>query len=172
MLFRVIMVLSLTLFPINVSAQEFIDQMLAVVVRTVITQSDIKVVQTLHQNHPPALAILKERSLQSTLEFLVEVEIMYALAEGVPVYQIPKEEWLKAQESLAPLLKTELGKTHRDRFLYWLRLQIIAENYVQTNLGITEDYQGSIDDYQTWMADQKKRIRYRIVPEKKTDPHH
>ena len=165
MLFRIIMVLSLTLFPTDVLAEEMIDKMLAVVSRTVITQSDIQVLETLHQQHSPSLPILKKRAQQSQLGFLVELEIMFALAEGVPVYNIPPQKWKSVKRSLVPILQTEQGKIYGDRFLHWMQLQIIAENYVRTNLGVSPDNPVTIEKYIVWMRRQKKKVSYRIVPQ-------
>ena len=163
MLFRFIMVLSLTLFPTYVLAEEMIDKMLAVVSRTVITQSDILVLKILHRHHPPSLNILKQRAQQSELDFLIELEIIYALAEGVPVYNIPPQKWEEIKRSLIPVLESEHGQIYGDRFLHWIQLQIIGENYVRTNLGITPDNPVSIEEYKEWMIGQKKKVSYRVT---------
>ena len=95
MFFRFFCLFSLTLFPSYVSAQEPIDSMLGVVEQNVITQSDIKTLRLINQYHIPETAILYERSGNNSVDFLIETEILHALASGVPIYAMTEKEQIQ-----------------------------------------------------------------------------
>ena len=163
MFFRFFCLFSLTLFPSYVSAQESIDSMLGVVEQNVITQSDIKTLRLINQYHIPETAILYERSGNHTLDFLIETEILHALASGVPIYAMTEKEQTYSTALFKKIYKENPSFLYKDRIDYWLRIQIIAENYIRINLGVTQDNNLSMSTYLRWVEDQKKRVPHRKI---------
>lgn len=163
MFFRFFCLFSLTLFPSYVSAQEPIDSMLGVVEQNVITQSDIKTLRLINQYHIPETAILYERSGNNTLEFLIETEILHALASGVPIYAMTEKEQRYSTALFKKIYKENPSFLYKDRIDYWLRTQIIAENYIRINLGVTQNNNLSMSTYLRWVEDQKKRVPHRKI---------
>ena len=163
MFFRFFCLFSLTLFPSYVSAQEPIDSMLGVVEQNVITQSDIKTLRLINQYHIPETAILYERSGNHTLDFLIETEILHALASGVPIYAMTEKEQRYSTALFKKIYKENPSFLYKDRIDYWLRTQIIAENYIRINLGVTQNNNLSMSTYLRWVEDQKKRVPHRKI---------
>ena len=163
MFFRFFCLFSLTLFPSYVSAQEPIDSMLGVVEQNVITQSDIKTLRLINQYHIPETAILYERSGNHALDFLIETEILHALASGVPIYAMTEKELKYSTALFKKIYKENPSFVYKDRIDYWLRTQIIAENYIRINLGVTQNNNLSMSTYLRWVEDQKKRVPHRKI---------
>ena len=163
MFFRFFCLFSLTLFPSYVSAQEPIDSMLGVVEQNVITQSDIKTLRLINQYHIPETAILYERSGNNSLDFLIETEILHALASGVPIYAMTEKEQRYSSALFKKIYKENPSFLYKDRIDYWLRTQIIAENYIRINLGVTQNNNLSMSTYLRWVEDQKKRVPHRKI---------
>lgn len=154
---------SVTFFVPPVSAQEVIDAMLAVVTQSVITQSDIQTLELLNQFHIPDTTFLYERSGVAPLDFLIETEIMYTLASGVPIYAMSEEEEKYSISLTQKIIRENPDFLYHDRVDHWLRAQLISENYVRTNLGITKSNNVSISTYLRWVQEQKKRVPHRKV---------
>jgi hypothetical protein len=165
MLFRTIILLSLTLFSPTVFAQDPIDAMLAVVARNVITQSDIKTLALLNQYHIPDVSFLYERSGLEPLNHLVELEIIHTLASGVPIYAISLEKEAYTTTLLQKINAENSSFPFTDRLSYWLRIQIVSENYVRINLGLSKNNTASIPTYLRWLESQKTRVPHRIITE-------
>tara|TARA_B100000683_G_C12347246_1_gene497303 strand:+ start:394 stop:840 length:447 start_codon:yes stop_codon:yes gene_type:complete len=146
-----------------VSAQERIDSMLGVVVQNVITQSDIETLRLINQYHIPETSILYERSGNKSLDFLMETEILHALASGVPIYSMTEKEQQYSTALFKKIYKENPYFLYKDRIDYWLKAQIIAENYIRINLGITQDNNLSMSTYLRWVEDQKKRVPHRKI---------
>ena len=156
MFIRFFCLFSLTLIATLVSAQERVDSMLGVVVQNVITQSDIQTLHLINQYHIPETPILYERSGNNSLDFLIETEILHTLASGVPIYSMTEKEQ-KYTETLYKKIATENPQfIYMERVIYWLQEQIIAENYIRINLGITEENNLSMSTYLRWIKEQKK----------------
>ena len=163
MFFRFFFLFPLTLFASPVSAQELIDSMLGVVVQNVITQSDIQTLQLINQYHIPETAILYERSGNNALDFLMETEILYTLASGVPIYEMTEKEQKYRSALLKKISKENPYFLYKDRVSYWLQGQIVAENYIRINLGVTRENNLSMSTYLRWIKEQKKRVPHRKI---------
>ena len=146
------------------SAQESIDSMLGVVMQNVITQSDIKSLHLINQYHIPETAILYERSGKEPLDFLMETEILHALASGVPIYEMTEKEKKYSTQLYKKISKENPQFLYIDRIDYWLQAQIIAENYIRINLGVTKENNLSMSTYLRWIEDQKVRVPHRKLP--------
>ena len=163
MFFRFFCLFSLTLFLSDVSAQEIIDSMLGVVVQNVITQSDIQTLHLINQYHIPETAILYERSGNNSLEFLIETEILHTLASGVPIYEMTEKEQQYRSTLFKKISKENPYFLYKERVDYWLQAQIISENYIRINLGITQENNLSMSTYLRWIEEQKKRVPHRKI---------
>lgn len=144
-------------------AQENIDEMLAVVERNVITQSDIQVLSILNRYHVPESVFLHERSTQDPIMYLVEMKILDTLANAVPIYNLSIEKENYIHKLLPQILSENHSFPYHDRVGHWLRTQLIAENYVRINLGLSKTNNGSLSAYLRWVQDQKYRVPHRIV---------
>ena len=154
---------SVTFFAVPVSAQESIDSMLAVVTQNVITQSDIQTLQLLNQFHIPDTTFLYERSGIEPLDFLIETEIMYTLAAGVPIYAMSEQEKAYSKELSNKIKRENPDFLYIDRINHWLKAQLVAENYVRTNLGITKSNNVTMTTYLRWFEEQKIRVPHRKI---------
>ena len=167
MLERTLIILFMLVLPLPITqpvhAQENIDEMLAVVERNVITQSDVSALSLLNLYHVPDTNFLYERSAQAPVLFLVELKILNTLASAVPIYNLSADKENYILRLLAKINAENRAFPFPERIHHWLRAQLIAENYVRINLGLSKTNTGSLSAYVRWMEQQKKRVSHRIV---------
>lgn len=157
----------------STSSNEPFDRIVVIVNEKIITQSDIEIEQILSRKIPSISKILQQQRIQNPQDGATQIYILNNFAGDINFYQPSSEQiaqryqefknnWSVIEEYNQFFQK--YGWKNTTVFTY-IRKLLIAENYIQKNIGIPFDdfNESAINSYAQWLSNANNRINIREV---------
>ena len=152
------------------------DRIVVVIQERVITKSDVLLELELQKLIPTTSQTLHYYRMQDPVEALIQLHLLKYFAGDIGLYKTDKTEvqrryelfrmqWDEIQEYNNFLL---LHGLNEQRILSFLRTLIVAENYIERNLGIahTSPIEKTQEEYETWIRQARNSTQIRYVKER------
>ncbi len=152
------------------------DRIVVVIQERLITKSDVLLESELQHLLPSKSKTLQYYRKQDPVEGLIQLHLLKRFAGDIELYKPDKFElqqrynlfrlqWIGQEEYNNFLLQYGLDE---NRILTFIKTLIIAENYIERNLGIphTDTIEVTQEKYEQWLRDARNNTQIRFVKER------
>ena len=172
---RTVLCIALMFLSLPMKASEVIDRIVAVVDRSIISLSDVRLGAELSSLSPSPFPPFQARR-EDSLQFLIEVRVLRRLAGDVPLYMPTDDE---IQSRLLLIKDSWDSRLDYNKFLEKhgldeaklraaLKTLMVAERYAVRSVGVVpgEDSKQLKQRYELWINKLLSSANYRLIEEK------